>query len=270
MNISCLPVSLFRELISGSMSILDWADQAKAIGLDGIDISVAMLHNHTPTYLCNIQKNISMPIIMATTYPDFTHHNTMQRCRELDYFRSDIAICSQLGIRYLRILAGQAHPETSRADGVQWALEKMVEADNIARAYDVCLLYENHSKPSAWKYNDFSYPIDVFFEIYEGLRNTGIRLNYDIGNITSLGLDPLKVLPRVLDRIETIHISDMMTSGVFAPAAIGTGVVPIGEVFSVLKSNGFSGWLCIEEASNQGLAGIAQAAAYVRETWEKA
>jgi sugar phosphate isomerase/epimerase len=270
MNISCLPVSLFPELIHGSMTIMDWAEKAKAIGLDGIDISIAMLHNHTPAYLCDIQKRVSMPIIMAATYPDFTHPDALQRRRELDYLRADMALCSQLGIRYLRVLAGQAHPETTRANGVRWALENLFEADLIARTYDVRLLYENHSKPSAWKYIDFSYPIDIFLEIFEGLKNTGIRLNFDIGNITSLGLDPLEVLPRVLDRIETIHISDMMKSGVFAPVAIGTGVVPIGEVLSVLKRNGFAGWLCIEEASNQGLAGIAQAAAYVRETWERA
>lgn len=270
MNISCLPVSLFPELIRGSMTIVDWAERAKEIGLDGIDISVAMLHNHTPAYLCEIQEKVAMPIIMAATYPDFTHPNSLQRRRELDYFRTDIALCSQLGIRYLRILAGQAHPETTRINGVRWALENMIEADIMAKTYDVSLLYENHSKPSAWKYTDFSYPIDIFFEIFEGLRSTGIRLNFDIGNITSLGLDPLKVLPRVMDRIETIHISDMKKSGEFAPVAIGTGVVPIGEVLSVLKTNGFAGWLCIEEASNQGLPGIARAAAYVRETWENA
>lgn len=270
MNISCLPVSLFPELIHGSMTIVDWAEKAKDIGLDGIDISIAMLHNHTPAYLSNIQERVSMPIIMAATYPDFTHPDSMQRRRELDYLRADIALCSQLGIRYLRVLAGQAHPETTRVNGVRWALENLIEADLIARAYDVRLLYENHSKPSAWKYIDFSYPIDIFFEIFEGLGNTGIRLNFDIGNITSLGLDPLEVLPRVLDRIETIHVSDMMKSGVFAPVAIGAGVVPIGEVLSVLKRYGFTGWLCIEEASNQGLAGIAHAVAYVREAWEKA
>jgi sugar phosphate isomerase/epimerase len=270
MNISCLPVSLFPELIHGSMTIMDWAEKAKEIGLDGIDISIAMLHNHTPVYLSNIQDTVSMPIIMAATYPDFTHPDSIQRRRELDYLRADIALCSQLGIRYLRILAGQAHPETTRTKGVRWALENIIEADNIARAYNVRLLYENHSKPSAWKYTDFSYPIDIFLEIFEGLADTGIRLNFDLGNITSLGLDPLKVLPLVLDRIETIHVSDMQKSGEFAPVAIGTGVVPIGAVLSVLKTSGFAGWLCIEEASNQGLPGIARAAEYVRETWENA
>jgi len=134
----------------------------------------------------------------------------------------------------------------------------------------VQLLYEDHSKPGAWDYFDFSYPADIFLEICAGIRDTGIRINFDTGNIAALGLDPLSILTRVFDRVETIHVSDMAEKGKFQPVLIGTGVVCFKEIFSYLKSKGFDNWLCLEEASFTGSEGIRKAAEFTRKTWDAA
>ena len=196
MKISCLPVSLFMKISSGAMSLEDWIREAAEIGLDGFDLSIVMIKNHTPAYLAKLREAFDiLPAVMATTYPDFTHPDPAQRRRELDYCRADISLCSQLGIRYLRVLAGQAHPPVSHSSGISTALDNLWQAAAVARSNGVTLLYENHSKPSAWQYADFSYPIDIFLEILDGLNGSGIRLNFDIGNVSSLGLDPLEILP---------------------------------------------------------------------------
>ena len=88
------------------------------------------------------------------------------------------------------------------------------------------------------------------------------------GNITAAGGDTLAVLEQVIDRVVTVHVSDMAEKGTFRPVAIGTGAVPNREIFRRLKQFGFDGWLCIEECSGQGLAGIAQAYRFVRDTWD--
>ena len=80
---------------------------------------------------------------------------------------------------------------------------------------------------------DFSFPADIFLEIFDSLRDTQIKLNFDIGNLVAQGLDPLPVLEQVIDRVETVHISDMAEYGKFAPVEIGTGVSPIEPVESV-------------------------------------
>ena len=84
------------------------------------------------------------------------------------------------------------------------------------------------------------------------------------------GEDPLPILERVLPNVETIHVSDMKRKGEFSPVLIGTGVVPLKEIFSFLKEKGFDKWFCIEEASFTGMDGIKKAVDFVRETWEKA
>ena len=273
MRISCLPVSIFDEICSGKMTIPQWAEEAKKIGYDGIDISAMFLKNHTASYLGPLKKALKatgMPIAMMTTYPDFTHPDPMQREREFDYLVHHIAIASELGIENLRILAGQAHPETGIEEGVALAVEGIRRAAPIGEKYGVRLVYEDHAKPGAWDYIDFSYPPELFLRVCEGIRDTSVRINYDTGNITAAGGDTLEVLEKVIDRVATIHVSDMTEKGKFEPTAIGKGVVPNREIFSRLKQAGFDGWLCIEEASGRGLEGIQEAWSFVRSAWDEA
>lgn len=75
----------------------------------------------------------------------------------------------------------------------------------------------------------------------------------------------MEILPKVLDRVETIHVTDMRHRGSFSPTAIGSGVTPNRAVFQYLKANGFDGWLCIEEASGRGFAGVRDAYEYVND-----
>ena len=72
------------------------------------------------------------------------------------------------------------------------------------------------------------------------------------------------MLERVIDRVETVHISDMAEYGRFAPVEIGTGACPIRRVIERLNEYGFDGWYCIEEASGHGIGGIANAYGYAK------
>lgn len=232
-----------------------------------------VLENRTPTYLAELKRQLNalqMPIIMMTTYPDFTHPDPVQREREMLYLKADVALSSELGIRYLRILAGQAHTGVSRQDCVNWVSDAFHEIDAYGKRFGVGLLFENHGKPGAWDNVDFTFEPQNFLEICRRTQDTDIRINFDTGNITAHGEDPRDILPEVIDRVETIHVTDMAERGVFSPTVIGTGVTPNREIFQMLKTAGFDKWLCIEEASGRGLPGIQAAHDYVKETWEKA
>lgn len=272
MQISCLPVSLFDEICSNRMSLPQWARAARDIGLDGIDISIMFIKNRTPVYLDALKEelaSIGMPIIMMTTYTDFTHPDHVQRERELLYLQGDIALASELGVRYLRILAGQAHPGLKREAGVSWVADYFHRAAPLGEQYGVGLLFENHGKPGAWPRVDFTFDPSVFLEICEKIEDTPIRLNFDTGNVTAFGGNPLDIAPKVLKRIETIHVTDMRRLGEFSPVAIGQGATPNREMFRYLKHSGFDNWLCIEEASGCGLAGIRDAYHFVKDTWNE-
>ena len=273
MKVSCLPCSLFQEIISGKISLEEWVGSARAMNLDGVDFSTMFIQQHTPTYMRRMQEMIAASgtrLVMCATYPDLTNPDRLQREREMKYLEYDIATTSQLGFKYLRVLAGQGYPEMERRRGINLAIEGLRRAAEFAERMGIRLLYENHSKPGAWDYADFSFPLDIFFEVLDGISDTGIRLNFDLGNATALNEDAVAVLKQVIDKVETIHVTDMKEPGKIVYARIGDGVTPVKECFRELKNYGWDGWLCIEETSFLGFDGIKDAVARTRRLWEEA
>lgn len=259
MKVSCLPVSFFPEILNGRMSVLDWARSAKKLGLDAIDISIMFVKNHTPNYLSSLKRDldsVGVEITMVAAYSDFSHSDTIQRDRELDYIRGDIAVASFLGAKYLMITAGQAHPETSIREGKRWVVESFRKAADIADRYNVRLVYENHSKPGAWLYPDFSYATEVFLDIARMIDDTSIGINFDTANTLSWGDDPIPVLQQIIHRVETVHAAETAKKGWLVPVTPGEGIVPFRDLFHILKVNCFDNWICIEEASDNGVEGI--------------
>jgi len=252
------------------MSLRDWAEIGAEAGLDGIDLSIIFLKNHTPVYLRQVEKDfqaVGLPVVMITTYPDFCHPDAVQRERELAYLRHDIAMASDLRTPYLRIVAGQAHPDIKEHDAFDWVLDGFKRAADFAQAFDVQLVYENHSKPGAWAYTDFSHSTERFLKIAAALRDTAIGINFDTGNTLVYGDDPAPVLEAVIDQVMTVHAADTSTRGKLDPVALGTGQVPFPELFAILKRSGFDGWISIEEASGTGVGAVKKAADFVRQTW---
>lgn len=271
MKLSCLPVSLFGKLIGGAMTVPQWAEMARRIGFEGFDISSMFIKNHTPVYLEWLEEEIrrqEIPLVMMTAYPDFTVPDMKQREREAAYFLADLAVASQLGCRYLRITAGQSYPGEDTEQAMKMAMESLKRMREATENTGIRLVYENHAKPSAWKYFDFTYDADLFLEICGRLREIDIGINFDIGNFTAFGTDALEILKKVYDQVETVHISDMKEYGSFNPVEIGQGKAPIATALRFLQNKKFSGWMTIEEASGNGTAGIQSAYEYIKNLWE--
>ena len=81
---------------------------------------------------------------------------------------------------------------------------------------------------------------------------------------------PIALLNEVIDSISCVHVADTKTAGAMDWTLVGSGVVPLGEIFAALKTSGYDGWLSIEEASGQGANGIRAAAQTVRKMWAQA
>jgi sugar phosphate isomerase/epimerase len=273
MKLSCLPVSFFSDIIEGRMSIFEWARMGASTGLDAIDISILFAPDHSPEKLAAMRRDVEstgMRLLMVTSYPDFTHPDATQRERELALEQEVVAVAASLGAQYVRVTAGQAHPETGRAEGVRWAIQGLRRLAENTSDSGVTLVYENHAKPGAWTYTDFSQPPDIFLEIARAIADTGVGVNFDTGNAATFADDPVELLRAVLGQVVTIHAADSSQRGELKHVLLGTGVTPYPALFSELKKSGWDGWICMEEASNQGRAGVEAAARFIRQTWQAA
>ena len=273
MKLSCLPVSYFPQILAGHMGVADWAREGADAGLDAIDLSILFVKCRESSYLDRMRRDIEdagTSVTMVTTYPDFTHPHLDERERQLATLEEDIAAAAHLGANLVRVTAGQAHPQTRREEGIAWAVDGLTRSLEAGRQHGVRLVYENHSKPGVWQHVDFSHPTDVFLDIVEGTEGTDLGINWDTANMLAYGHDPLPVLETVLHRVVSVHAADTSVRGELKPVLLGTGLVPFREMFSMLKRTGFDGWICMEEASQRGPAGVRAAAEFIRSAWVEA
>ena len=271
MKLSILPVSLFQEITGGKMTLADWAALAQEAGADGYDASVLFFPNTTASTMLAMKEQLrrqqlAIPPVMMCAYPDFTHPDALERERQIDYFRRDIALASSFGFSYIRMTAGQAHPGPSVEEGVRSAIACFERVVDTAGKYKVKLCLENHAKPGAWPNTDFTFDPDAFMQLFRAVREKDmpIGINFDTANAAASGADPLRLLEEVIDRVWTVHLNDTSTIGSLTPVLVGTGLVDFEAVFARLKRHGFDGWVCIEEASGTGAEGIRRAIRFAR------
>lgn len=273
MKLSCLPVSFFPDIIAGRMSVAEWAKMGAEIGFDGIDLSLLFVPGRSLKVARQMRRDVEgagMRVVMLTTYPDFTHPDPMQRARELAEEQEAVMVAAELGAELVRVTAGQAHPETRREEGIEWATEGLMRLVESTQELGVTLVYENHGKPGSWQYPDFSQPPDIFLEIMRRTAPSGLGINFDTANATAFSNDPLGLLERVIPRLVSVHAAETAALGRLEMVVLGTGLVPFPALFGRIKKSGFNGWICIEEGSRSGRQGVEAAARFVRETWSKA
>ena len=153
MKLSCLPVSFYREIMDGEMSIVDWGRIALDAGLDAIDLSIILIKKRSPVYLEETRKELAglgIGVTMVTTYPDFTHPDAAQRAREVAKSKEEIKVAARPGAELVRVTAGQAHPDTRREDGIAWAAQGLTQVSEFAGDNGLTLVYENHYKAPVW------------------------------------------------------------------------------------------------------------------------
>lgn len=269
-KLSVLPVSFFPQLLSGEMTIEQWARIGRKYGLKYIDLPNWAFRSHMPSYLRQqkaILDAVGVSVGSVGTHSDLTNPDSVQRKRELDYLRRDIALASEMGAEYVRVTDGQAHPGLTTEQGLDYASEGLAKAKQTADEYGITLGVENHGFPSAWIYDDFSHDLVVFRQLMKRLRAIGIGINFDTANATGCGADAAAFLDEIYDSVVSAHIADTVSSKTTLHTALGAGICPIEGVLRILHERKFSGLISIEEDSKNGEAGVFQAIEHVRGIW---
>lgn len=270
MQLSCLPVSFFPDIVAGRMTLREWARMGAELGLDAIDVSILFFPDPSEAALREARQAVEgegMSITMMSTYPDFTHPDAAHRRRELEQEVRAFDLAAQLGVKYVRVTAGQAHPETAVDEGIGWAAEGMHALVERIRGMGPQPLYENHGKPGVWQYTDFSTPADLFMAIFRATEDISLGINYDTANAAAFTDDPLGLLDQIVHRVQTVHAADTSVKGSLQGVIIGQGIAPFPAVFNRLQRAGFDNWICIEENAKQGRRGVDEAAKFIRRCW---
>ena len=91
-----------------------------------------------------------------------------------------------------------------------------------------------------------SLPPEEFREFILSFKPLKVKVNYDMGNSTSLGYDPMKEINLLGEFIVNVHIKDRVRGGGTVP--LGFGDTDFNSVFNALKQSHYSGDYILQAA----------------------
>ena len=262
--VSCLPVSLFSEFSAGTLTLAGWAEFARTLGLDSVDVNARFLPQVTPDVLAAEREKLALPVKMVTTYSDFTNPSREARRDAVALARSDIAAAGALGAGYIRLTAGQYYAGADEGETVEWIADCFAACIPAAEAAGVRVLLENHSRPGAWTADDFDFALDRMARLWERMKTLPVGVNYDTANAYALG-DWGSLVRLFAGRIETVHLNDVRSVTPLRYCCIGDGIVPLSEQLEAVIRTGFDGPVCVEEAGMRGREGIERSIRYTKD-----
>ena len=115
MKLSCLPVSLYNDIFTRKNTVADWIQFGAELGLDAVDFSIKFFPERDAEMIKRTRSALERHNItpcMIACYSDFTHPDPAQRAQELAGLKADIALAKALGAKFIRVTAGQNHPDT--------------------------------------------------------------------------------------------------------------------------------------------------------------
>ena len=274
-RIAVFPKAFMDALcVDGTLSIQQWVELAATLEVDGLEFYSGFLELRDRDSLDQSRRMVEdhgLCIPMFCCSPDFTHHDTAFRRRQVDQHKKWIDMTVELGGSFCRVLSGQRRPGVSREQGMAYCVECINECLDHAAATGVTLVIENHYKDNYWQYPEFAQHMDVFCELIERIDSPRFAVNYDPSNTLLAGEDPLELLGRVKHRVATMHASDRyLSEGTIddlrreedvegyarrlSHGEIGLGLNDYDAIFAELNGVGFDGWISIED----GIEGMGQ------------
>ena len=283
-KLSVFPKCYMDELcVTKRMTLFEWIELAATLDVDGVEMYPGFFQSFEAEYLAQVRTQLvkhGLEAPMMCASPDFTMPDPQFRRAEVERQKRIIDVTAQLGGKFCRVLSGQQRPDVSRADGVRWTVESIQSLLGYAASRKIVLNMENHYKDGFWQFPEFAQDIEIFLEIIDQIESPWFGVNYDPSNAIIAGQDPLEVLAAVRGRVVSMHASDRYLAGGtledlkqqdgtpgyaqnLRHGVIGRGLNNYDEIFSVLKSEGFDGWISIEDGVN-GMEELRESVRFLR------
>lgn len=291
MPLAAFPKCFLDDLIvHRTMVVEQWIDEATdQLDIDGLEFYWGFTPHDNPGALQGLRNRVEtrgLTIPMMCYSPDFTQVEEEARTREVAHARHAIAVTAALGGRYCRVLSGQRRPEVGRAEGVRMAAEAITALLPDAERHGITLILENHYKDGYWAFPEFAQRREVFLELLDAIpRSPWFGVNYDPSNAILAGDNPIELLEAVKERVVTMHASDRYFEGgtledlrqrdlhpqkgyaaILKHGVIGQGLNDYDQIFRILRSVAFQGWISIEDGDDPlvGMEHLRQSAQFLR------
>jgi len=177
----CCAYSYHDDLKAGRMSMEDFILKAVELGVAAVDMTVYWLKSTDPAYLAGLRhlafKN-GIPFSGAACGASMVEPDKARRAAVLDDIRKWIAVTDMLGAPHLRIFAGALPKgDFTVAQGIDWTVEVMKPACDVAGAHGITLGLEDH--------DGITQTAETTLEILHRVSSPFAGVNLDISNFVA-------------------------------------------------------------------------------------
>jgi sugar phosphate isomerase/epimerase len=173
------------------------------------------------------------------------HGSTIES--EIARVKAGVDLAIMLGARNVRVFSSRPNENYSFGETMKVIINSLGECAKYAEERGMTLVLENHGA--------FAASSKQVLNILENVNSHALRINADTGNFL-VGLeDPLEGVKNVYDKLEHLHIKDVVYADQGEPTmdgkflkgvVIGDGICRIEEIVEFLKKAGYKGFLSLE------------------------
>lgn len=262
MKVSCIPICFFDEIIrTRQMSLSDWIRMAADIGLDGIEVYRPYLKSNTRSSLEQLADEIyeaGLEVSMFTSYGELATPLEKERLVQVESLRADVNAAVALRTNIVRVTAGSWPENCSWEEALRNVTDCLKGSLDYAEQRGVMLALEDHP--------EIGTSTQDFTRILSLVDDDRLKVNLDTSNPMMSGETAVQLAEIVKERVVHVHASDRNRQ--LEHQVVGEGCVPFAEIFRILKSASFDGWISLEAGGTKGQQGIAAGMRYVRGIWE--
>ncbi len=261
---SCIPLCFWKEMYTEkTMSFEDWIRMAVQFGLDGTEIFEPFIKDLDASgraRLADVMHDAGLKASMYTVESDFS--NPHQREKDIAHVREAVRAALLFGANRVRLTAA-SHTLVGPFNGDAKAPAMRSVADGLRGCLDyaedkkVMLALENHAVLGT--------NIADFMKLLELVDDERLKVNLDTANVPSD--TTVEFAKLVSNRVVHLHVSELL--GGRHGAVIGKGDVDIKGVFSVLKNDGYNGWISLEPLAG-GKEELRFSIGHVKDVWNQA
>lgn len=164
---------------------------------------------------------------------------------EFENYREELknyaALCQEFHTKYIRVFGGSIG-DTSREEAFSIVESNVLEYLKIAEEYDVHLLFETHDDWTSSEYMK---------EIFNRIHSSHFHVLWDVHHpYRTIGEKPVFTWETLGDWVKYTHWKDSYvkegTQRGYQLCLLGEGDVPLKEIYTLLKNNGYEGYCTLE------------------------
>ncbi len=228
------------------MSMDDFLDFAKELGVDGVSLESCFFPSFDREYLADLKAKLDQygfDRVFAWGHPDGLERGQHPGMYD-DMVRSiDHAVA--IGADVMRVVGSSfTWRKELHAPQVKALIEQFRRATPLAEQAGVKLAVENH----------IDFTGDEMVQLIEGVGSPNFGINFDTGNFLRLLDDPVKGMAKLAPYTYATHIKDLKINPAAAPddwyffssAPVGDGLIDNVALARMLKEANYQGFLAVE------------------------